>query len=139
MLLCRPCAAMSLLCRQHAAVLSVRAAVSLLCHLCAAESLLCCLRVLLCRLRDTGVGGTPTYGMLHCPPYRGRVFRGSTSLLVCFAPTVSSRARGLYKEWPEWCMDKAVEAVSVHGISVRRAAQQSVVHRSILPALKRMN
>lgn len=72
--------------------------------------------------------------MLHCPPLRERVFRGKTSATAHSCPlTVPSRAdRDLYKQWPDWSMEKAVEAVNIQKLSIRRAAQQYNIPKSTL-------
>lgn len=72
--------------------------------------------------------------MLHCPPLRERVFRGKTSATAHSCPlTVPSRAdRDLYKQWPDWSMEKAVEAVNIHKLSIRRAAQQYNIYPNLL-------
>ena len=73
--------------------------------------------------------------MLHCLPLWERVFRGSASgspgsrPIFRSTPTVvdlptgtALNVRGVYKEWPQSCMDKAIEAVIVNKVSVRCAA-----------------
>ena len=73
--------------------------------------------------------------MFRCPPLRERVYKGSASPTPSSSITAcvySSTDRGVYKQWPEWRMEKATEAVSQGKVSVRRAALQFNVPKSTL-------
>lgn len=65
--------------------------------------------------------------MLRCPPLRERVYKGSASPTASSSITAcvySSTDRGVYKQWLEWRMEKAMEAISQGKVSMRRAALQ---------------
>lgn len=55
--------------------------------------------------------------MLCCPPLQERVYRENT--LPTVSPITRTSRDVLYKQWPEWRMEKATEAVKVHKVFVR--------------------
>ena len=69
--------------------------------------------------------------MLHCPPLRERVYRGKPSAAVHAVARIPI-IRADYKQWPEWSMKKAVDAVTVQKLSIRRAAEQYSIPKSTL-------
>ena len=73
--------------------------------------------------------------MFRCPPLWERVYKGSASPTPSSSITAcvySSTDRGVYKQWPEWRMEKATEAASQGKVSVRRPALQFNIPKTTL-------
>ena len=71
--------------------------------------------------------------MLRCPPLNERIYRSHFGSKTLPAVTSASDARiGVYKNWTQIQMSKAVNAVLVNGLGIRRAALQFNVPKSSL-------
>ena len=70
--------------------------------------------------------------MWQCPPLRQRIFISKAGSQYCHSSQSHADRPEKLKLWKPEAMEKALDAVIVHGVSIRRAALEHGIPRSTL-------